>query len=357
VRAGFARNILQTELSSLGEHVNLQCLSHWMDREGLGKGPIVEPELLSGGTQNILLRFVRDNRSYVLRRPPLNPYLDGSETMRREARVLRAIASSAVPHARLIAACGDEKVLGAAFYLMESVDGFTAVRGLPKLHAASPEIRHQMGLSLTESLAALHMVDYAQVGLGDFGRPDGYLARQVPRLLAQLERYEAYKGWSGRVELGDLEGTADWLISNMPRDAGPSITHGDFHMGNAMFSQTGPDVRAIVDWELSTIGDALCDLGCLLATWADPDGSHPGCISITPWSGFPSEPELVRHYGQVSGRDVTAIDWYVVFGCFRLAVLLEGTHARAVAGKADPSTGNWLHQTAINLLKRAESRI
>ncbi len=326
-----------------------------MDDRGLGRGLIQDGEILAGGTQNILLRFTRDGRAYVLRRPPHNPYMNGSETIRREIRVLEALAATDVPHARLIAPCGDEEVLGAAFYLMEPVDGFSPVRGLPLLHQARPAIRHAMGLSLVDALVALHRVDPAQVGLSDFGKPRNHLARQIARLVKQLDSYASYDGWTGRAEISGVEKVAAWLETNMPAEAAPGIVHGDFHMGNAMFAKTGPEVRAIVDWELATTGDSACDLGCLLATWAEADGTHPGCIEVTPWDGFPMEEELVRHYCAGIGRDVDA-NWYAVFGCFRLAILLEGTYARAQAGKADMETGAWLHRTAINLLNRASRR-
>ncbi len=343
-------------IEELGRYVDLRRLEDWMDDRGLGHGLIQDGEILAGGTQNILLKFTRDGRAYVLRRPPDNPYMNGSETIRREIRVLEALAKTDVPHARLIAPCGNEHVLGAAFYLMEPVDGFSPVRGLPLLHQARPELRHAMGLSLIDALVALHRIDPARVGLSDFGKPQGYLARQIARLTKQLDSYASYEGWTGRGEIPGIENVAAWLEANMPAEAAPGIVHGDFHMGNAMFSKMGPEVRAIVDWELATTGDSACDLGCLLATWADPDGSHPGCIAVAPWDGFPTEAELVRRYSDGIGRAVDA-NWYAVFGCFRLGILLEGTYARAQTGKADMETGVWLHQTAINLLNRALRRL
>jgi aminoglycoside phosphotransferase (APT) family kinase protein len=340
-------------IDRLGEYVDLAHLASWMDSQDLGRGPLEDMEILSGGTQNVLLKFWRGGRYYVLRRPPRDPYFNGSETMRREARVLGALAASTVPHARLIAACGGEDVLGAAFYLMEPVDGFSPVRGLPELHAHDVKLRHAMGLSLIDALAALRTVP----PIPGFGKPEGFLARQVPRLMKQLDSYASYEGWTGRVDLSGIDEAAAWLIANLPRARPPGIVHGDFHMGNAMFSRTGPDVVAVVDWELTTTGDPLCDLGCLLATWADPDGTHPGCISVTPWDGFPTEAELLARYAARTGEAVMDVDWYVAFACFRLAVLVEGTYARAQAGKAEMDTGLWLHETAGNLLKRASARM
>lgn len=343
-------------IDTLREYVDLDRLEAWMDDQRLGSGAIEDCEILAGGTQNILLKFSRAGRWFVLRRPPHNPYMDGSETIRREIRVLEALTQTDVPHARLIAACKTADILGAAFYLMQPVDGFSAVRGLPPLHQNDPGLRHAMGLSLIGALVCLYKVDPFATGLEGFGKPDGYLARQIPRLVKQLDSYASYEGWTGGRDISGVEKVAQWLTDNMPAPSRPGIVHGDFHLGNAMFSRTSADVLAIVDWELATLGDPACDLGCLLATWADPDGSHPGCISVTPWSGFPTEAELVRRYVEGTGHAVDA-NWYAVFGCFRLAILVEGTYARAQAGKAEMETGLWLHQTSINLLNRALRRL
>jgi aminoglycoside phosphotransferase (APT) family kinase protein len=343
-------------IDQLKEYVDLDRLRAWMDEQQLGKGAIEDCEILAGGTQNILLKFSRAKRWFVLRRPPHNPYMNGNETIRREIRILESLANTEVPHARLIAACKSENVLGAAFYLMQAVDGFSAARGLPTPHLTDPHLRYAMGMALIDALVSIYRVDPVRVGLQDFGRPEGYLPRQIGRLLKQYGGYSSYDGWAGGCEAVVAEKLARWLLDNMPDPSRPGIVHGDFHIGNAMFSRTTADVRAIVDWELATLGDPACDLGCLLATWADPDGSHPGCISVTPWSGFPTEAELVRQYVEGTGHAVDA-NWHTVFGCFRLGILVEGTYARALAGKADMETGLWLHQTSINLFDRALRRL
>lgn len=337
--------------------VDPERLAGWMDAQGLASGPITDVVALQGGTQNVLLRFSRGGRDFVLRRPPPSPIFDGAQTMTREARVLGALAGSRAPHPRLIGFCADPQVLGAAFYLMQAVDGFSPANGLPSPHADDPAIRHAMGLSLIDGLAALGDVDYAAVGLGDLGKPEGFLERQTSRWLKQLESYEKFEGWAGRSELPGIERIAHWLEENRPKSFKPGILHGDFHMNNLMFSRTSPDLVAIVDWELTTIGDPLMDLGCLLATWTDPDGSHPGCVDVKPWAGFPTEDELVARYAERGSRDVSQVNWYVVQACFKLGIIQEGTHARAAAGQADPATGERLHGYTIKLLERALSRI
>jgi len=337
--------------------VDLDRLRGWMDARGLGEGPLEDARRLSGGTQNVLLRFTRSDRAYVLRRPPEDPYLDGNETMRREARVLRALANSATPHPRLIADEPDAAVLGAAFYLMEPVDGFCPPQGLPAPHAEDPALRHAMGLSAIDALAALRRVDWRKGGLEGFGRPDGFLERQAPRWLRQLQSYESYAGWEGRADIPGVEAIAAWLAAHRPADFHPGVIHGDFHLGNLLFERAGPQVSAIVDWELATLGDPLIDLGCLLATWADPDGAHPGCIDVTPWAGFPSEAELVARYAEATGARVVDVNWYVVLACFKLGIIQEGTYARAAAGLAERATADWMHATTIKLFERALARI
>lgn len=337
--------------------VDLARLEAWMDAQGLGAGPLENPTALTGGTQNLLLRFSRAGRSYVLRRAPRSPYLDGSETMRREARVLGALAGSATPHPRLIAACADETVLGQAFYLMEPIEGFCPTQGMPALHANDETVRHAMSLAVIDALAALQSVDPLVAGLQGFGKPEGFLERQAPRWLRQLASYEDYAGWTGRADLPGLDRIAGWLVDNVPAQTRVGVIHGDFHLGNLLFSPRGPQVAAIVDWELSTLGDPMVDLGCLLATWADPEGRHPGCISVTPWSGFATEAELVARYADLTGRDPASVNWFVVLACFKLGILQEGTYARAFAGQADMALGRWMHATSINLFNRALERI
>lgn len=328
-----------------------KALAAWMTERGLGSGPFQNIQTLAGGTQNILVRFSRDGRDYVLRRPPFHPRPNSNETMRREARLLAALAGTNVPHPALIAACGDEAVLGAAFYLMEPIEGFNPASGLPSLHAGSAEVQHRMGLALIEGLAALGALDHVALGLGDFGKPEGFLDRQVDRWQSQLDSYAEFAGWPGPAALGDVAGIGRWLEAHRPASFTPGIMHGDFHLANVMYRHDGPELAAIVDWELATIGDPLIDLGWLLATWPGP--GEESAVSVTPWIGFPTAAELVTHYRACSQRDLTAIQWYAVFACYKLAILLEGTHARACAGKAPKDVGDRLHARSQWLFERA----
>ncbi len=338
------------EGTGMSTGVDLTILAAWMDTQGLGEGPITDAALLAGGTQNILLKFTRAGRAYVLRRPPPVLRANSNETMRREARMLAALKGTNVPHPGLIAACPDETVLGAAFYLMEPIDGYNATTGLPEPFASSPEMRHQMGLSLVDGIAALGAQDYLALGLESFGKVENYLERQVGRWKAQLESYAEIPEWDGRKDIPGVARVGDWLDANRPQSFRPGIIHGDYHLANVMFRFDEPRLAAIVDWELTTIGDPLLDLGWLLATW--PEG-NTGTVSVTPWEGFPSADELVAHYAKQTTRDLSGLHWYSVLACYKLGIILEGTYARACAGKAPKETGDRLHASTIGLFERA----
>lgn len=336
--------------------VDIDRLTEWMDGEGLGAGPITNIEALGGGTQNVLLKFERDGRRYVLRHPPLHKRGNSDETMRREARVLTALRGSDVPHPDVIAACGDVDVLGAAFYLMEPIDGFNPTVGLPSPHRDSREIRHEMGLAMSDAIAALGRVDHEAVGLSDFGKADGFLERQVPRWRAHLESYNQIPEYPGP-DIPGVDKVGDWIDRNRPAQFQPGIIHGDFHLANVLFAPDGPRLAAMVDWELSTIGDPLLDLGWLLCSWPETDGGDGGTASAFPWDGFPTAAELVERYRDGSSRDVDAAPWYEVLACYKLGIILEGTHARALAGQAPKATGDMLHASTVRLFERALRRI
>ncbi|MGV9776054.1 phosphotransferase family protein [Streptosporangium sp. NPDC003464] len=330
--------------------IDFGALGTWMDGQGLPGGAFEHVGPVAGGTQNIMVRFERGGASYVLRRPPLHPRAASNEVLRREARVLAALRDTPVAAPRLVAACADETVMGdAVFYLMEPVRGFNATVGLPEPHAGDPAIRHRMGFEATSALAELGRVDHR--GLDGFGRPEGFLERQVPRWMGELETYAALDGYPGP-EIPGLEETAAWLERNRPRSFSPGIMHGDYHLANLMFAYDGPRVAAIVDWEMCTVGDPLLDLGWLLATWPAPDG---GGMLTGHVAGLPTAGEITACYTALSDRDTSAVDWYAVLACFKLSIVLEGTHARACAGKAPKDIGDLLHATTLSLFARARS--
>jgi aminoglycoside phosphotransferase (APT) family kinase protein len=347
--------------------VDVDALAAWMDAQGLPGGPLTGSRALSGGTQNLLMRFTRDGRDYVLRRGPRHLRRASNDVMRREARVLQALAGQDVPHPAFVAGPGepDAGVAGdAVFYLMAPVDGFNPAAGLPAVHAGDPAVRHEMGLSVAEAAARLGAVDHKAVGLADFGKPEGFLERQVPRWIHELESYGELDGYPGP-EIPGLDQVASWLDDNRPRDWRPGIMHGDYHLSNVMIAPDGPDVAAIVDWEMCTIGDPLLDLGNLLGTWpngADPADASPETVALFGGIGggiadLPSAAELVARYAEHSDRDTSAVPWYTAMACFKLGIVLEGTHARACAGKAPKPTGDVLHATTLGLFARASTVI
>ncbi len=322
-----------------------------MDDKGLGEGPLKSVELLAGGTQNLIFRFQRQNTEYVLRRPALNPRPEANKTMMREARVLSALAGSNVPHPAFIAGCDDDEVLGASFYLMQPISGFNAVNGMPEPHASDSSMRRRMGFSLVDGAAALANIDYLSVGLEGFGKPDNFLERQVVRWQDQLSSYTRQNGWPGPDSLGNIKLLADYLSSNIPSGYQPGILHGDYQLANVMYRLDSPELAAIVDWELSTIGDPLLDLAWIAATWRGYSPVLP-VVQVEPWAGFPEVDELTARYAAQSNRDLSSFNWYVVLACFKLGIILEGTHARACAGKAPRKTGDVLHKAAIALIQR-----
>jgi len=342
---------------ALRDLVDLSLLSSWMDDQGLPTGTIDDVSLLTGGTQNLLVRFSRGGRTYVLRRPPRHLRPKSNDNLRREARILEALTGQGVAAPALVAACPDESVMGgAAFFLMDAIDGFNATTGLPSLHAGDPAVRHRMGLSAVEGLARLGALDHVALGLADFGRVDGFLDRQVSRWLGELESYAALAGYPG-ADLPGVHDLATWLEGHLPTTYRPGIMHGDFHLANLLFETDGPELAAIVDWEMATIGDPLLDLGWLLVTWPAGEGSPIDLLAqqFAGQGGLAARSELVETYAEHSDRDLSAIHWYAALAGFKLGIVLEGTYARACAGKADRSIGELFHQVACSLVERAQS--
>lgn len=338
------------------DELDRAALAHWMERQGLGRGTIEDAVPLAGGTQNIVLRFCYGDRVMVLRRPSLHPRPDANGTMQREARMLAALSGSTVPHPRLILACDNPAVLGVSFYLMEAVDGFNAAQGLPETHR-DPAVQHAMGLALIDPIVALGKIDWRAAGLADFGKPDDFLARQVARWQKQLAGYARFPDWEGPSGLPHVERIGAWLEAHRPDRFEPGILHGDYHMANILYRHDSPRIAAVIDWELTTVGDPLLDLGWLLATWPGPDMPPAPSLDVQPWIGFPQASELVERYRARSGRDLSAIDWYTVLACYKLAIILEGSNARASAGMTGRDTAEMLHRAAIGLLDRARGII
>ena len=332
-------------------------LQGWIAGQDLpGNGPVSAVERLAGGSQNNVFLLTRGDAKLVLRRPPEHPRSNSDKTMLREARVLAALAGSEVPHPRFYGVCDDTGVIGACFYLMEPVVGFTPMGELPGRYAEDPAWRRALGLSLVDAIAELAKVDPLAVGLEGFGKPEQWIERQVARWKSQLDSYSEMEGY-GKPELPGVERVAGYLDERRPNDFRLGIIHGDFQHANVMAHHDRPGVAAIIDWELSTLGDPRLDLAWLLTAFVeegDPPGMQP---YYSPADGFPSRQELIDHYAARTGLAVRDIHWWFTLACYKLGILLEGTHARACAGAAPKHYGDTLHKHAMWLFTKANQLV
>jgi aminoglycoside phosphotransferase (APT) family kinase protein len=289
-------------------------------------------ELISGGKSNLTYLVTAGSSEVILRRPPLGHVLPTAHDMTREFTVLSGLADTDVPTPQPFHLCTDTDVLGAVFYVMERKTGHIIRNEFPPGFAATPEEKRRVGEGLIDTLVKLHDVDYETVGLGEFGHPDGFMARQVRRWKQQWER-------SITRPLEIMDELIDKLEAELPESPAPTIVHGDFRLDNTILDPTEVGkIVAILDWEMSTLGDPLADLGLMLCYWPQEDdnddfkNSFAG-ITATAAPGFPTRDEVLEQYARQSGRDVSKVYFYWAFGFYKLAVVLEGIHARFLQGK------------------------
>jgi aminoglycoside phosphotransferase (APT) family kinase protein len=245
--------------------------------------------------------------------------------MAREERVLRGLAQTDIPAPTVVASCQDEAVIGVPFYVMDYIEG-RVIRS-PADDDLDPGQHNGCATSLVQTLARLHGLDYAAIGLDGLGRPKGYLERQMQRWGQQLE--------ASRVrDLPTLDGLAERLAAALPRSGGAAILHGDYRIDNVLLDLTDPTrIVAVLDWEMATLGDPLCDLGMLLMYWGQPGERHATRVhAITAAGGFPSRREVIAAYAEATGADLSELPFYVAFSYFKLAVIVEGIHARHLEG-------------------------
>jgi aminoglycoside phosphotransferase (APT) family kinase protein len=288
------------------------------------------PTLVAGGRSNLTYLLTDGDTRVILRRPPLGHVLATAHDMSREHRMIAALSATGVPVPRPLALCDDETVTGAPFYLMTYVEG-RVVRTLEDAADLDTQARAQVSRAMIDVLADLHAIDPDAVGLAGFGRPQGFMERQVRRWGKQLDS-------SRSREVEGIEELRAALAASVPESAGAAIVHGDYRLDNLLIA--GPDepdalrVRAVLDWEMATIGDPLADLGLLVAYW-DTMSRLPNEVarSMGEQAGFPSGTTLVGWYAERQGADLAPLPWYEAFGLFKLAVIIEGIHYRFTLGQ------------------------
>ncbi len=305
-------------------------LEAFLDAQGLGEGP-VEAEPVGEGHSNVTYLIHRDGGAWVLRRPPRPPLPPSAHDVLREARLLLAVQDADVRTPRVLATCDDESVIGAPFYVMERVEGDVLTSDLPP--ALDDEAsRARIGDELVDALVEVHAVDWHACGLEGYGKPTGYLDRQLRRFAGLWEPNRTR-------ELEVLDRLTAWLGEHKPESGAATIVHGDYRLGNTMFApQAPPRLNAIFDWELATIGDPLADVGYLVATWTEPGDAEDalrGLGAVTRLPGFPSRQELIERYEQRSGRSMSDVRWYMTLALWKSAVFLEGSYKRRLAGRTE----------------------
>jgi aminoglycoside phosphotransferase (APT) family kinase protein len=312
--------------------IDVDRVSAWLATNIDGARAPFTFDLIAGGRSNLTYRVIDANGArFVLRRPPLGHVLATAHDMAREFRIIAAVGSTSVPVPRALGLCTDESVNGATFYVMGFVDG-VVLDSADKAAALPLQLRPSAAHHLIDVLADLHAVDVDSVGLGDLARRDGYIERQLKRWSTQWEN-------SKTRDLPEIDEVVRRLSSHLPRQQGVVIAHGDFRFGNCLTDVSSGRIAAVLDWELCTLGDPLADLGYLGVYWSDGPSNALRANDPTPAGGFPPYSELVDRYASTTGRDVSAVDYYVAFSCWRLAVISEGVYARYLHGAMGEQEG------------------
>jgi aminoglycoside phosphotransferase (APT) family kinase protein len=327
----------------------LDALLAFLDARGLGAGEIdVTP--IGEGHSNVTYALRRDGEELVLRRPPRGPLPPSAHDVLREARVLSALAGRArVP--AVLGVCDDASVIGAPFYLMQKLDGHVVTRDLPR-ELDTPEDRRRIGEELVDALVEVHAVDWRAAGLEGFGKPSGYLERQLRRFLGLWEHNRTR-------EIPAVEVVGEWLREHLPESGPATVVHGDYRLGNTMMAPAPPArLVAIFDWEMATIGDPLADVGYLCQLWTDrndPPGGLFELSGVTREEGFPSREELLARYEERSGRSMTDIRWYRTLALWKSIVFMEGNYKGAVSGATDDPYLKGFGDGVLELAQRAEA--
>ena len=305
--------------------IDVAKVSRWLADNVAGARAPFSFQLIAGGRSNLTFLVTDDNGiRYVLRRPPLGHVLATAHDMAREHRIISAVGQTDVPVPATLGLCTDESVNGAPFYVMNFVDG-VVLDNAEKAELLDKSLRRSASFNLIDVLCELHDVNIDAVGLGNLAKREGYIERQIKRWSTQWEN-------SKTRELPEIDEVVRLLSTKVPRQQDVSIAHGDFRFGNVLTDVATGRIAAVLDWELCTLGDPLADLGYIGVYWSDGPASALRANDPTPAGGFTTYRELVERYATKTGRDVSGVDYYVAFSCWRLAVISEGVYARYLHG-------------------------
>jgi aminoglycoside phosphotransferase (APT) family kinase protein len=312
--------------------IDIEPVSAWLASNIVGAVAPFTFDLIAGGRSNLTFRVTgADGTRFVLRRPPLGHVLATAHDMAREFRIIAAVGTTAVPVPPALGLCTDTDVNGAPFYVMGFVDG-VVLDSPDRAAVMSDELRVHASHHLIDVLADLHAVDVDAVGLGDLAKREGYVERQVKRWSTQWEN-------SKTRELPAIDEVARRLRERIPVQQGVSIAHGDYRFGNCLTDVANGRIAAVLDWELCTLGDPLADVGYVGVYWYDGEAANLRANDPTPAGGFPAYSDLLQRYATRTGRDLSDIDYYIAFGCWRLAVISEGVYARYLHGAMGTQDG------------------
>ena len=328
----------------------LEPLRRFMDEHGLGEGEI-DAQPIGDGHSNVTYLVQRAGAELVLRRPPRPPLPPSAHDVLREARLLTALSDTPARVPKVLAVCDDPAVIGSPFYLMEFIQGEVIVSELPPA-LDTPDERRGIADQLIDALVEIHAVDWQAVGLEGFGKPSGYLERQVRRFSGLWELNKTR-------EIPAVERVGGWLAEHLPSSPPATIVHGDYRLGNTIFASDAPArLAAVLDWEMATIGDPLADLGYLSMMWTERDdpplGMREDLSKVTRAEGFPTRAELIAAYEQRTGRSMSDIRWYRTLALWKMSVFMEGNYKRALAGSTDDPYLQNFGEGVLEIARRAE---
>ncbi|WP_294264682.1 phosphotransferase family protein [uncultured Sphingomonas sp.] len=325
--------------------LNQVALAHWIDAACPALGQVTGIEKFAGGQSNPTYRVRTTSGDVVLRRKPFGPLLPSAHAVDREYRLLSALHPTGFPVPRPIALCEDEGVIGAVFYLMEMVEGRTFWNGaLPELPV---EARRPHYLSMIDTMAALHSLDPAAIGLSDFAPPGNYIERQVARWTRQYRAAQTD-------DVAEVERLIDWLPQTLPAQDRVSVIHGDYRIDNLIYGDDGR-VRAVLDWELATLGDPVADFAYLAMNWAMPQDGRSGLAGLDlAAQGIPTMDEATARYCAATGRDgLPNLNWYFAYNLFRLVGIVQGIKKRVIDGNASNAGAAAMAERVVPLAKAA----